>query len=734
MNRLNPVKIRKDVDWQQFLGKQDLVWESFPMEWKNAAFIGNGLLGATIYKDRLRKKNLRWDIGRSDVTDHRENEPVNEGKARLPIGKLELETEGDILQAEMRLVLWNAEARVKVETTQGVIELHSYVHADKNIVVIESVASEGEEQCFWQWYPGISVSPRKLQYGEPFKGGINPLPTEEKAGDMNVCVQPLLVGGGYTTAWQEMQVSRERKVVFLSVGNTRDTGMGNQEAMDSISEALQIPEERLRETHRQWWHAFYAGNSETTGSFFSIPDARLENFYWIQLYKLASATRADRPAIDLMGPWFYNNTPWPAIWWNLNIQLTYWPVYASNHLELGESLCRMLDNNVDNLILNVREEYREDSAAVGRVTSYDCRSSVGQEICNLPWTCHNYWLQYRYSMDEEMLRHRLYPLLRRSINYYMHLLTEGDDGKLHLPVAISPEYPDMAPDANVDLSLLRWGCQTLLDICGKLNIEDPLKPRWSEILNKLVDYPVNENGLMIGTGVPFEKSHRHYSHLLMIYPLSIMNWEQAENRELIEKSLNHWMGVKGAHRGYSYTGASAISSRMGRGNDALDYLNRLMEQKDYPITQNTMYLEAGPVIETPLSGASSLHEMLLQSWGDKIRVFPAVPDEWKEAAFDNLRTEGAFLVGAVRKAGKTQFIKITSLAGEPCRIKADLESPTAVSSTGKVSITRVEEGVYDVDLKKGETALLFAEDTNPDFAIEPVSVQNGRNNYFGTRK
>ena len=38
-------------------------------------------------------------------------------------------------------------------------------------------------------------------------------------------------------------------------------------------------------------------------------------------------------------------------------------------------------------------------------------------------------------------------------------------------------------------------------------------------------------------------------------------------------------------------------------------------------------MESGPVIETPLSGAQCIHDMLLQSWGGKIRVFPAVPSQ-----------------------------------------------------------------------------------------------------------
>ena len=50
--------------------------------------------------------------------------------------------------------------------------------------------------------------------------------------------------------------------------------------------------------HQQWWHAYYPA------SFVTLADTRLESFYWINMYKLASGTRGDRVVYDLMGPWF----------------------------------------------------------------------------------------------------------------------------------------------------------------------------------------------------------------------------------------------------------------------------------------------------------------------------------------------------------------------------------------------------------------------------------------------
>ena len=99
------------------------------------------------------------------------------------------------------------------------------------------------------------------------------------------------------------------------------------------------------------------------------------------------------------------------------------------------------------------------------------------EVGNLPWALNNCWSQYRYSMDDEMLREKLYPLLRRAINLYLHMVEEGADGKLHLPPTYSPET-GVWKDCNFDLALFKWGCHTLLKASKRLGIDDPLIPRW----------------------------------------------------------------------------------------------------------------------------------------------------------------------------------------------------------------------------------------------------------------
>lgn len=243
------------------------------------------------------------------------------------------------------------------------------------------------------------ISPR-LTFGstgyepKPAPDGIvsNPDAQLKDTAGYAVCYQPLTVQGEYTTAWKKSK-GKGKSIMQITVAySDGKKEITTRQAVNEIQSFNKKPIKAVIAQHQNCWHHFYQQ------SFVSIPDGRMENFYWLQLYKLASATRADKPMIDLMGPWFSSATPWPAIWWNLDTQLTYSPIFTSNHLELGQSLFSTLNKNKENLINNVPVEWRKDAAAIGRISSYDLRSPLvtgdlgnGRfEPGNLTWTMFYY--------------------------------------------------------------------------------------------------------------------------------------------------------------------------------------------------------------------------------------------------------------------------------------------------------------------------------------------------------
>jgi alpha-L-fucosidase 2 len=691
-----------DLLWEGFLANQDLRWNKLPDFWGDGAFLGNGLLGAMVYA--ADGNYLAWDLGRTDVYDVQKYTPIDTDKYRVPLGRYFLKTTGKPEKFEMRLDIWNAEARAQIKTDKGSISFCTFVHANQPLIVID-LEAQGEEKSARMAYLNEYPLAPLISYTNSiaFRADeLAPPSIYEYWDGTQLRTQALKAGGEFAIAMAESALEEGRRIIYITIKCSDVSGNAGDQAVQAIRKAQDIGLARLVSEHRKWWHDYYPK------SFLTVPNKRVEAFYWNQIYKLGSAARNDQPMMDLMGPWTYK-TCWAGMWWNLNTQLAYWPVYTGNRLELGEPLCRTLDQHVDTLVSNVPLEYREDSAMIGRASGRDLVSMNNSELCNLPWLCHNYWLQYRYSMDGSMLKDRIYPLLRRSISYYLHHIEERENGSLHLGISVSPEYHTNARDTNINLALLRWSCLTLITTAEKLELEDPLIPKLKDLQKRLAGFPVDQNGLMIGEGVPFDSSHRHYSHLLGIYPLYILNRDHEDNCSLIRKSIDHWCSLDKEFAGYSYTGAASLYAAVGDGERAYSYIIEFLDK--VPVF-NTMYLEhiswggGGHTLETPLTFASSVHDMLLQSWGGKIRVFPAVPGIWNDIAFSGLRAEGAFLVNAERKEGRTIHISVTSEAGEPCIIETDMAEPEVFVNGSKAEWCWLHEGCLKVDLDAGETAVL----------------------------
>jgi hypothetical protein len=446
----------------------------------------------------------------------------------------------------------------------------------------------------------------------------------------------------------------------------------------------------------------------------------MESFYWIQIYKMAVCSRTDGPAVDLFGPMF-RVSQWPGLWWNLNVQLTYWPYYASNHMDLAENLIAVIDEKFDPMLNNFR----------------------GPKLGDFAWAMHNYWLHYRYLGDWKSIQEKWVPKAMKIAEAFEKLQEKRENGKIGLALMGSPEYKGFVtyPDTNYNLAILRWLLNALIESNEKAGSNPAEMAKWRQTLADLVPYPVDKSGLMIASNQPVDMSHRHYSHLLGLYPLFQLNPDSPTDRELVDKSVVHWHRIENgkALAGYSYTGAASLYAALGRGNDANQILQHFL-LGNIGISQllsNTMYVESGgrnPVLETPLSAAASVMELLLQSWGGKIRVFPAVPKDWKDASFNQLRAQGGFLVSASRSGGKTDWISVKSLSGEPCVVKIPgWTNAVQVSKGRRIPVTKVADGEFRVDLKEGEEIILSSVN-----AIKPqvkaISHSSGELNLYGVKK
>lgn len=754
-----PALVRLKVNWSTFLAKQDLLWDNLPEDYFAGAFVGNGLLGTILFKDDQLPNTLRFEIGRTDVYDHRTLTSSAYETSRLPIGQGLLRPVGNITKVQLRTDLWNAEIRGDLTTTAGTIHFRCFVPSGEELIVLDLKTTGEEKGAVFSFRPQLAQSARYiakraigLEKNVPYEQ--NPIFQIEHKSGMEVVTQTLLMGDDYATAWTTKNNPDASKTIYLTVANRwgkyRRPGAGSAiDAIATIKAALRKPEAEMERIHRDWWHQYYPS------SFVNIPDARLESFYWIQMYKLASATHPGRPVIDLLGPWF-KPTSWPLLWMNLNVQLTYYTLGITNHTDLEANLYQLLERHKDQMIQNVPKAFQNDCAGIRNPVGYDDlyaplflsddpNNKQELNIIVLPWLMQMYYLYNRRIMDDSALKYHVYPLMRRAFNVYKRILYKGEDGLYHIPYTYSDEYGN-AKETSLNIALARWGFTTLIETAEKLHIQDSLLPVWKNQLANMADYQTDANGIMVGKDLPFAKPHRHYSHLFAIFPLYTMNIDKDPGRlPLMEKSIEHYTALDGDNCIYKFSGASSLWAALQKGDSALYWLNRslaLLPRFGVPpapsriptLTRNTMYSEReNPTFESPISASRSILDMLLQSWGDKIRIFPAMPSDWNEASFYQLRTEGAFLVSAKRVGGRTVFIHIKSLAGAPCVIQTDLAPSVKIFgiSSGKM---KVEGNTIRLSLKKGEEAILYSGEKPTDFSISQITNQTGTENFWGVHK
>lgn len=731
------------VDWPSYMATHDMLWDKMPDKWYNGPYLGNGEQGTLMYK--LDKRTLWWDVGCSAAHDHRptENDDLSEknvtvlNRGRLFIGHLQLNLPEELTGGTTHLSLWNAEAKGTITSKGGTAEWTTLVHATEPVMRFDMSAKGKLRGAKFTYVAEEARNPRAVRAKIP-RVPANPSPVLSALDDgIQTSVQNLYAGGQTAVAWLQKDMGGSSRL-WLSVQHSFPGTNAVTKAVAAVRAAAAADQTAWVQAHRKWWHNYYPQ------SFVSVGDSYWDSFYWVQQYKLASATRDKGWIIDNQGPWL-QPTAWNAIWWNLNAQLSHSGGYTANRRGMVSALSHQLDINRDKLALNVAEQYRADSYAIGRNTSgWDLLGQagepggrgkmddkIGRECGDLLWALHNVDMEYRYWQDTQLRDSVLYPLLTRAVNYYRHFLVENEDGQLSLPETYSPEYRK-AVDCTYDLDLLGWGVKRLLEMAHEKDLnkkEEPLIPAWKEIQEKLVPVHIDEeSGRMIGRDVKLASRHRHWSHLLAVFPLRTLTPETPANRELIDRSLTHWHSF-GRAMGYSFTGGACIAALLNEGDRALEFLNGL---KSF-LTPTTMYSEIGlPVMETPLHGATAMQEMLLQSWNGRLRVFPAAPTKLADIQFHKLRGEGAFLVSARRQQGRTKWVLVKAEAGGTVEVQPQLRNAKWTSSKG-VKVNN-KQGIYTIKTAPGDWVLFWPKtEKQPETNVTPVSCTESEF-HFGLNK
>lgn len=453
----------------------------------------------------------------------------------------------------------------------------------------------------------------------------------------------------------------------------------------------------ISELHLEWWKNFWSKSSV------SLEDKDIELNWYAGQYAMACCSRNKKFPPGLYANFVTgDNASWGGDYHlNYNYEAPFYALASSNHVELMEGYETPLLEFMDNAKENARKYcqcrgayYDVGIGPKGMNTSYkpgtyeDGHLFLGQKSNGL-YACIVPVMRWYSTYDKDYALERAYPLLREVVTFwedYLHF-EEGryviyNDAIHEVPFYIENFDPhgkeSHMNDFNpiLSLGLLRTVVKCVLDMSCELGIDSDRRKAWEHILQRISRFPTQKKR---GKTV-FRYTERGQDWckgntlgIQHIYPAGNIGLGSDEEMLAVARNtfnvMNRWEDGNGMCSYYP------CAARLGINPDKIfKELRKVYKKRQYP---NFLFSYGGGCLENAPATASTVNEMLMQSYDGIIRLFPCWNMQ-KNASFNNLRAHGAFLVSGEVRGGKISSVRIVSEKGRRLRIENPYDSTEVV--------------------------------------------------------
>lgn len=527
-------------------------------------------------------------------------------------------------------------------------------------------------------------------------------------------------------------------IINLSLGENNGEAYSNSL---SVMNEYSCREKEFAEKNRVFWKKYWNNTPKI-----DIPSEFFNRFVPFALYRFACATNpsAKNPS-PLQGPWIeeYQFPPWGANYTvNINIEQIYTLAFYTGNIDFLKPLFKMLESEPFTRAMsgNAKSMFGIDDGyllthsvndlGMQCQNGFSTHSALDHAVT--AWMAQLYWLYYRHSQDRDFLRDRAYPFMLRVMRVYEEMLEERD-GKLSIPLAPSPEYGvgfkvggrrvQEGRNPSMQLACAHMLADALLEAAEILGIRP--REKWLDIKKRLPSYTLidDEAGKRIALweGQDLDQCHRHHSHLGAIYPFDTLGEMTPEKAEIVDNSLDHWIGKgMGLWSEWCMPWAAIIQIRAGLTESPIVLLE-LWKELFVNESLTTVYLpkfrgisahrkndipvprEKNEIfqLEGTMGAATAVYEMLAHVYSGVLKIFPAVPAKWKDVSFSRLHLSGGLIVSGRKKNG--EVAEITIKGG-----KSPVKTVIDVPGTRQMLLKRGDKNEPfkfpgSIELKPGET-------------------------------
>ncbi len=476
------------------------------------------------------------------------------------------------------------------------------------------------------------------------------------------------------------------------------------------NEICQIPTDELQASYGK-----VVGTTEVDGvtkvsydsSAYAKLDKHLEELHYnYARYMMISSSRSTTMPATLQGKWCQSVAEiWGSCYCiNINMEMNYWFAGGANLTDSGKSLVKWFNSQIPSGRVTAKNMYKVTpksySFANGKITFTDSAADEDdvfimhtkqaimgttdmtgstniQSPGNTAWLMYNLWDLYLTSGDKELLENELYPIMRKTANFYTQYLytnmrkTTTDtakypDGYYYTTWAgRSPEQGPTHEGIKYDLQLVAGMYDYTIAAAELLGVDSDKVSAWKEIRNHLeipvelgddgqikewaeeTTYNTDASGNALGDPV-----HRHISHLVGLYPGTLIN---RDTPELLEGAKIVLEKRGDDSTGWSCSNKFLLWARALDGDKALELFRYQLAKKTY---SNLFDTHAPFQIDGNFGSAAGVMELLMQSHTGDIYILPALPTAWECGEISGIKAKNGATVAIKWADGKATEIKI----------------------------------------------------------------------------
>ncbi len=398
-------------------------------------------------------------------------------------------------------------------------------------------------------------------------------------------------------------------------------------------------------------------------------------------YLTIAASRAGSQAMTLQGIWTFKMcSPWRSNYTtNINTEMNYWPTLTCSLAEMNAPLVEFIKE----LSVSGQEAAEKYYNARGFCIHHNVDlwrhpiPATGNPVWAYwqmagAWLCRHLFEQYEYTCDTAFLKEIALPIMESAASFCLDMLVEDKDGYLIFAPSTSPENEYMigkdecpiSETTYMTMGIVRDLFQNILKSAEILCAESEIISEIKDKIDRLLPYKIGSKGQLYEwytDETSFDPHHRHVSHLYSLFPADIIDVDKTPDLAAAARRTLELRGDNGT--GWSLGWKINFWARL-RDKDKVitlidNQLRYVTAKHNAPRfrsgggTYPNMFDAHPPFqIDGNFGATSGIAQALMQSFGNKILILPALPDKWADGHIHGLTAKGNIKVDIDWKSNK----------------------------------------------------------------------------------